>query len=253
MAKTFTNRGRSRRGLRYKTRGTRMSGDIDTGLGNTLLMLLMLFIFFGIEVGIAFSLIYLLCNGDDSVAIVPRIYLTRIMALLPVFRKFGFVMKCETVEVFEHIDFCQCRPILTDYGHLMVRTPSRVLHKFGWSVRAQGRGFRYVRTVAMGEMAVNYGAPMLYPLFRAIYLKLTCDCDLGLLPDYDREHYRKQRFYREFGEATISIETRLSFEQAFDIDVETQLRFEKRCRFLVRSRSLVDDRFWNDFMATICV
>ncbi len=91
--------------LSYVTRGCRMSGDMNTGMGNCLLMC-MLVRQFMLENGISGELAN---NGDDCVLFVRRKCLSTLCVnLKPWFLKYGFEMTMETpVSKLEEMEFCQ--------------------------------------------------------------------------------------------------------------------------------------------------
>jgi hypothetical protein len=124
------NRGYGRIGetlVSYTVDGCRMSGDINTGLGNCLLMSLMVLNYFrefGLEAHLA-------NNGDDCVVICDRSSLYKLDKISDYFTEFGFNLKREpTVDIFERIQFCQCQPVLLSSGsYRMVRDPWTAMSK----------------------------------------------------------------------------------------------------------------------------
>lgn len=108
--------------IRYKTRGGRMSGDMDTALGNCLIMCAMVYAY-ATERGIDLELGN---NGDDCTAIMERCDVERfIEGLEEWFLDMGFTMKVEApVDTFEQIIFCRTQPVWNGTGWCMVRTPS---------------------------------------------------------------------------------------------------------------------------------
>jgi hypothetical protein len=113
--------------VRYKVVGNRMSGDMNTALGNCILMCLMVRQFCN-ERSIKFRL---LDNGDDATVIVEEEDVERYMAeVKPWFLKLGFTMKVEEpVRVLEQVEFCQTHPVLIGGHYRMVRNPLTALSK----------------------------------------------------------------------------------------------------------------------------
>lgn len=107
--------------IKYKKRGTRCSGDMNTSLGNVALMCAMMWSFFN-HMSIK---IKLLNDGDDCVVLVERDQVSLVREHLPAyFVELGFKMRFDGVaEEFEHIDFCQARPVYTGSAWRMVRDP----------------------------------------------------------------------------------------------------------------------------------
>jgi len=112
--------------FRYYKCGSRMSGDMNTSMGNKLLMCLMAKSYidkhpFPIE---------FVNNGDDCLMILEAYNLKRMIDLNDYFSKFGFkIVQEEPVHEFEHIEFCQTRPILTGDGWRMVRNVKTCMSK----------------------------------------------------------------------------------------------------------------------------
>jgi hypothetical protein len=112
--------------IKYAVDGCRMSGDMNTALGNCLISCALGCTFMeerGIK-GRFFN------NGDDCLFIVEREDLGRLTNLAGWYRGFGFTMKVEApVMEFEQIEFCQTHPVWTPEGWVMVRNPRSALAK----------------------------------------------------------------------------------------------------------------------------
>lgn len=113
--------------LRYKTRGKRASGDMNTALGNCIIMCGLIWAF-ARERGVSIKLVN---NGDDCVVFMERGDLSKFMCNLDAwFLAMGFRMTCEEpVYNLEEIEFCQMKPIPTINGWVMVRNISTALVK----------------------------------------------------------------------------------------------------------------------------
>lgn len=94
--------------LEYEVDGCRMSGDMNTGLGNKLIMCAMVYAY-SVFVGVC---VRLANNGDDCAVILEAADETRFVAGIKTwFREMGFTMKVDGIaREFEHIEFCQTRP-----------------------------------------------------------------------------------------------------------------------------------------------
>lgn len=108
--------------IRYETDGCRMSGDMNTGLGNCLLMCGMMKAYVD-EIGVHSRLIN---NGDDCVLIMERCDLNKVLdSYVDWFLDMGFKMTLEGDKVAERIEeivFCQLQPVNTGvFGWTMVR------------------------------------------------------------------------------------------------------------------------------------
>jgi hypothetical protein len=119
--------------VKYKVSGCRMSGDMNTALGNCLLMSSMVYAYLQHK-GVKGSLIN---DGDDCVVFMEKRDLLRFSEGLDAwFTEMGFTMKVEDpVDVLEQVEFCQCRPIWTEDGYLMVRNVRQSLAKDSISLK----------------------------------------------------------------------------------------------------------------------
>lgn len=118
----------------YSISGCRMSGDINTGMGNCLIMSSIV-IAYCQQAGIPFRLAN---NGDDCVVFCESRDLHRLDAIDRWFLDFGFTLtREEPVYVLEQVEFCQAHPVLCSTGWRMVRDPRTAMSKdcvslLGW-------------------------------------------------------------------------------------------------------------------------
>jgi len=236
----LTSCGFSALGFKYKTHGTRFSGHMDTGLGNSLIMYAMLVSYMKASGVSKFSLSV---NGDDSVTIIERADLSRILGM-DFFKRFGFSMKFEMTDDFSQMEYCQTRPVETDYGWMMCRGPERMLSRAGWTVTRfrHGRVRSYLKSLGLGEMAINYGCPVGYAMGRKLYV---AGGDAKLMP-VDRKRYisyTKQKFWQVFDVPTISMATRVSYQRAWGMDPSKQVEIERKLTVL-RTSSVTEQQQW---------
>nr|UZP17200.1 RNA-dependent RNA polymerase [Carnation ringspot virus]UZP17204.1 RNA-dependent RNA polymerase [Carnation ringspot virus] len=105
--------------VKYRTKGCRMSGDINTGLGNKILMCSMVHAYLK-EVGVNASLAN---NGDDCVLFCEKGDFNRINDSLREWflcRGFNMVVE-EPVECLERVVFCRSQPVCVATKWAMVR------------------------------------------------------------------------------------------------------------------------------------
>lgn len=230
--RTFENSGRSRSGLTYKTHGTRMSGDMDTGLGNSLIMWSMLKLYLTNN-GIHKHSI--MVNGDDSVIVIERSQLSA-SRNISIFHSLGFNMKFEVALEFNQLEFCQARPIFTDYGWTMARRPERVLGRTSWSVNNYGRSKMraFIHTLGLCERAASWGVPIASALATKMIQATPGAARIRLSP-WLEEHYNRMRRWWKLGEPTISLETRQNFADAWGISVEEQYHIERSIKISVNA------------------
>lgn len=107
--------------IKYKTVGTRMSGDMNTSLGNCVLMCSMIHAYL-LDRGVVGQLAN---NGDDCVVFIERADLGRFSdGLFDWFWDMGFNMAIEKpVDEFGMIEFCQCKPVFDGESWVMCRNP----------------------------------------------------------------------------------------------------------------------------------
>jgi len=118
---------------RYEVEGCRMSGDMNTALGNCLLMSSMVWAYAKTR-GVKTRLIN---DGDDCVVFMEKRDLLRFTdGLDDWFTEMGFTMKVEPPAYeLEQVEFCQCKPVWTPEGYLMVRSIAQSLAKDSISLK----------------------------------------------------------------------------------------------------------------------
>jgi len=214
----LVNKGSTRNGTVFKTTGTRMSGDQNTGLGNSILNYGMLAEFVkGVK-----ARFYI--DGDDSVVIVERGRVSQLK--LGVFRTFGMNTKLEVVDEFEHIEFCQSRPVWDGVAWHMIRNPMRVIARLPWLVKRNHLNVipRYLKSVGMCEMVLNLGIPVMQEIARTLISKGS-----GKYMKTDRHYLAKLSKIKPWNVKPVPIRqvTRESFEKAWGITIEEQMKLEK--------------------------
>jgi len=236
--------------LKYKVEGTRMSGDMNTSLGNCVLMCMMIKAYL-LEKSIDGQLAN---NGDDCVVFMERKKLNQFQdGLKSWFLDMGFNMTVELPSYeFEHIEFCQTKPIQVSEGWTMCRNPWTALAKD--SVLLKDPKI-YEKMMPLWMHAVGLGGLSLagdVPIFRsfyALYLRSgttsyvnchgkqkTIDSSSDVLPWYMREHAIQGR--RSYGE--ILPETRCSFWEAWGITPDEQVALESHYDSIPQLLCVVD-------------
>jgi hypothetical protein len=162
--------GRATDGIvKYAVEGCRMSGDMNTSLGNCLIMCALVWSYCSGK-GIKHRLFN---NGDDCVVIMSRRNLQRFVeGLEEWFTEMGFTMKVEKpVTVFEQIEFCQTRPVFDGDTYVMCRDPRVCMAKDSVALLPleqgnMGRGW----CTAIGECGLSLagGLPILQDFYCAV-------------------------------------------------------------------------------------
>lgn len=219
-AQQLLNKGKTANGTKFETRGTRMSGDQNTGGDNSLINLGMTLDWLKSQKVQA----QLYIDGDDFVCIVEK----RDAGKLDVkkYAKYGMSTKLEgTTDMFEHIDFCQCRPVFDGERWRMVRNPQRVLARLPWVVKKQpiARDLQWLKSIGMCELSLNLGLPVM----QAVAEKL-----IQLSPKKyivtPLHHLAKHEVVKPWKALPkpVRYEARLSYETAWGISPAEQLDYE---------------------------
>jgi hypothetical protein len=165
----LTNHGVSHQGdkkLVYTVPGNRMSGDMNTGMGNCLLMCAMIWTYlnhYGIDAKLA-------NNGDDCVLFLERGDLPRLVTLPAFFLRLGFNMTVEPPSHrLEDVEFCQCRVVEHQPGKFRaVRNPKNSIPKDLMTTKKLNvKEILYQRgAVAAGGLALAGDLPVLGAFYR---------------------------------------------------------------------------------------
>lgn len=215
-------------GAKFSREGSRASGDFNTGMGNSLIML----------VAVVSSLrryqvpFDVLVDGDNSLIFLRGQDLDLVMSDFEA-HVVGLTGQELTLEaptrVVEEVRFGQSAPVLTGGGWTMVRDWRRVLsgalcsHKW---LREPRFAREWVRGVAACELSLNVGVPVLQAW--ALELQRVHGGPEGVRahPHSDAV-YRGAWFADRSAAREVSPEARLSFERAFGVTPEDQLKLER--------------------------
>jgi len=153
--------------LRYKVDGRRFSGDMNTALGNCIIMCAMVYAYSQErQVPIKFG-----NNGDDCVVFMSRKYEPAFRnGLEEWFLRLGFRMAVEqTVNRFTDVEFCQMHPVQAGGEWVMVRNFDTAREKDSLSViplDSESMFRKWIYAVGEGGVALTSGVP----IFQAMYL-----------------------------------------------------------------------------------
>jgi len=208
--------------------GTRCSGDLNTSLGNCLLMCSMIWAY-ARERGLKCELAN---NGDDCVVIMNRADVARFMADVDKwFAIRGFRMTVEKpVDEFEKVEFCQSRPVFDGTRWRMVRNPFTCLIKDPMCLRplTTVKGLRKWRgAVGRGGLSLVSGIPVMQAFYGSM-LRGTQACS----DRYFTNVVCKGNSLLERGAhlksvvSEVSADARSSFAVAFGINPAEQVAME---------------------------
>lgn len=228
------NIGQSDQGLFYINVGSRASGDMNTALGNIIIMFIMV-------IGIMHPLRIhwqIFDDGDDVLIIVERKdEPLAVPALTAGFTACGMSAKLESVAYhLWDVDWCQSKPINAHGIWKFVRHPRKVVlgalmnDKFCTSV---GRRVSMIKTVGLCELVLNCGVPVLQA-FACMLIRNGGPHSLELSQDMGYYHRVKRdlRFhgYRSISEAKvkpITSEARTTFALAYHMSEAIQRSLEQ--------------------------
>lgn len=231
------NRGVSTHGIRYWAKGKRMSGDMNTALGNCYLMVVLVRCVMG---DLKISKYDIGDDGDDCLLFVEEEDLARLVAgAAGAFLEYGHEVKIENItREFEKIVHCQCRPTLTGEGWAMVRDWRKVLSHACSSYRHYNEpkgGSRVLRSVGHCEVALHPGVPILQE-FGLELLRRTEGIRPAGLDVSDGEFYRTmfERGSAEkiFSHAAMPVTdvARVAFHDTWGVSPDEQLHIEAAIR-----------------------
>jgi len=199
-----------------------MSGDINTGMGNCLIMSSIVLAYFehvGMEARLA-------NNGDDCVVICSRKSLHMLDGIDAWFTEFGFKLTREpVVDVFERIEFCQAQPVWVGDAYRMVRNPWTAMSKdcvslLGWANLGEFNTWR--DAIGVCGLELTRGVPVWESFYQAI--KHTGQLVGGVSRVYDSGLGYMATGVRG---GRVSDRGRVSFWRAFGITPDLQIAMEQ--------------------------
>lgn len=215
--------------VRYSVAGKRMSGDMNTSMGNKLIMCALVMQYCS-ERGIVTKLAN---NGDDCVVFMDeKDYATFSHGLTEWFTRYGFTLKVEPpVRVFEQIEFCQQRPVFDGQVWCMTRSPLKGLAKDVMMLGANPSniigGYKsWAYGVGVAGLRAYGGMPVVQEVYKG-------------LKDYGCENHKEldmysglgvaaRRMKREYSEPTP--QCRASYYLAWGIEPHAQVVLEEMTR-----------------------
>jgi len=214
----------------FTTDGNRCSGDINTSLGNKLIVCGLLWTYLS-ELGIL-DLIRLGNNGDDCFLMIERGYEDLVVNTIhDWFLKRGFRLELEPiVDVLEELVFCQSNPVCVDGRWRMVRTMTSIAKDSHTLLSIQGQKDLEMWFAAVGQcgLALNQGVPVLQS-FHGAFLRNSNQRKVSTEYMHKVVEYGNiERMGRlTVKETRIAASTRLSFHRAFGIEPSRQIMLEQ--------------------------
>lgn len=228
--------------VKYTVEGCRMSGDMNTALGNCLIMCLLVRLLVE-ERSIRARLIN---NGDDCTLILERADLNRLPNIKKWFLDFGFTMKQEpTVDVLEQIEFCQMHPVFDGETWVMCRSPYVGLMKDLTNIRPQHtsdgqldvESFRkWCHAVGTAGITLGGGIPIFQEHYQAM-IRFGAG-STRKLTGFGRRETGFEHLCKGMtrGYQPVSDQARLSFWRAFGIIPDMQIAVEEHIQSITSWR-----------------
>lgn len=213
--------------VKYEVEGRRMSGDMDTALGNCLLMVAMVYSMCK-KLGVRHEV---MDNGDDIVIICDRTDEIKVRdEVNSWFTKLGFKMKVEeTVYTLEHIEFCQMHPVFDGSRWRMVRNLSSLCKDLVCTTN-QEQAALWLQAIGNGGLSLTAGLPVLQEFYS--FLRKYGPKGNRTRNNTSKWHlFLSSGFFRmaskvEMGYSAVSNSARESFSKAFSMDFSQQLSLE---------------------------
>lgn len=211
--------------LSYKVKGKRFSGDMNTALGNCIIMCAIVWSFCNTN-NIRCQLAN---NGDDCVLFIDKEDLNKLHSLPGWFLDFGFRIKIEEpVYEFSRIEFCQMRPIWTRGKYVMVRNWHTALMKDTLCLLPVANE-KYMRKWigAVGECGLSLcaGVPVLQSFYNAFVRNgIAASNVVGNDNFIGGMWYHRGSIVN--GVQTVTAKSRLSFYEAWGVTPDEQIAME---------------------------
>lgn len=205
--------------ISYTRRGGRMSGDMNTALGNCLIMTGLVWEF-ARQRNIKIKLIN---DGDDCVVFMDRKDLASFQYRLKEwFIMRGFNMKVEEPAYeLEEIEFCQCHPVWNGEQYSMCRNVHKALFTDVVHVGRTAKEIKHIRAaVAQCGFAWSRGFPIFNQFYKTIDTKVTPS-----VIHHSGTYWNSKGC--KSGTAAPTEAARLSFSKAFGIDPSEQQAIEE--------------------------
>lgn len=219
-------------GVRYECEGRRMSGDMNTALGNCVLMLIMLADAFK-QSGISPSQFRIIDDGDDCVVLVERSCSARAIANFPdLFKSYGHSLKIESVtDSFQSVTLCGARVIRVGGVRKAILNPARTIGKSRVLLSMKNVDkHRYVATVGQCLLALHSGVPVLQE--HALALRRASRRFLKEPPGSYLYRLGWDQNWLEQQPTPVTEEARIDFALAFGISEDEQIEVEEWFREL---------------------
>lgn len=221
--------------IRYEVEGCRGSGDMNTALGNVILMCAVTHHYLQ-DLDVPWRFID---DGDDCGVFISRKHLYMLDGLPLHHLQYGFEMTVEDPAYeLEHVEFCQSRPIHCGGGHyMMVRNIHKVLKQDALSITSRDYATYEEVMYATGVcgLALYEDFPVLDAFYRSF---LRLQVRTKVVERVLHDSFVGPRTWRSFASHKREIfvdedETRYSLWKAFGVTPDEQILLEQELRVQV--------------------
>lgn len=218
--------------IKYQTKGGRGSGDMNTSLGNSLIMCAIIYSWLA-RCGVKAKLVN---NGDDCVVLMEEEELALFSDGFGDYaRRLGFTMVVEApVYEFEDIEFCQTHPVFVSGGWRMVRNLMSAREKDSlclFPLTTKGALESWLYAVGECGMALTSGVPVFQEMYAA-YMRSGKPSKMGEAV-FMQSGSRMMARGMESKWVAVSPDSRVSFERAFGWTPDEQVSMEDYYRQLL--------------------
>jgi hypothetical protein len=226
--------------LKYKTDGSRMSGDPDTSLGNCLISACILYNLIKL-LGLKVEIIN---DGDDCVLFMEESDEAAVRAAIPdYFLAHGFNMEVEeTVYELEHVVFCQSQPVFDGNKYIMVRDPRVSLGKDCVALKPLDNekiSKMWMSSIGQCGLAITSGLPI-FTSFYTGFVRGSEGAKMLRDPVMDDWFYYTSKGMNRI-ETRVEESARYSFWLAFGIPPDSQIAIEEVYDNITLSHSQCED------------
>jgi hypothetical protein len=211
----------------YTTEGCRMSGDMNTALGNVLLMIAMLYTYMEAK-GVPYKIID---DGDDAGIIISKEHLDHVLSgMKEWFIEMGFTAKiAEPVFDFCQIEFCKTKPVFARGRWILTRLAPDSFSKDACTLlplNNEKAVRNYYKSIGDCGLALGSGVP----IFQSYYTALLRAA--GSAKGFGKHDFLQSGLLHlsrgiKSEVAPITTEARVTFSRAFGICPDEQCALEE--------------------------
>lgn len=214
--------------VRFSIKGTRSSGDLNTSMGNCIIMCALIYAYQK-----SLQMRVELCNnGDDCVVIMEQADLHRFIVGVPsFFSRHGYRMTVEApVYEFEQIEFCQSHPVFDGHAWRMVRNVATCVKKDAMClipVNSVSTLQKWLWAVGTCGLSITAGMPVMQAFYQC-YKRSGIECTKAFIEHLFKNTGVLER-QRDVHWEPVAVEaaTRVSFYYAFGILPDAQVELER--------------------------